>query len=107
MVAATIDRVGATVLPQWAQPQRMAPMATTATTTAAITTITVSISVRSSTSIDEAEVQDGGLSPPSRFVQGANSSVPPSNCMTPERPPRGGFRDLGLRTDLQFLQQAR
>ena len=77
MVAATIDRVGAMALPQWEQPLLMVPMATTAITMAATTTITASGPARSSTSIDKADVQGGGLSPPSClcFGQGISSSA--------------------------------
>jgi hypothetical protein len=84
MVAAIIDRVGAMVLPQWAQPLRMVPMATTATTIAAITTATDNTFVRDNIriGIDTTEVQGGGLWPPSslRFGQGANSSATVANC---------------------------
>jgi hypothetical protein len=65
MVAATIARVGATVLPLLEPPLRQEPTATTitTTTTAAITMRTGSTYAQTniSTSIDATEVQGGGL----------------------------------------------
>jgi hypothetical protein len=79
-------------------------MATTATTTAAITTITASGSVRS---IDAADAQDGGFLTPSglRFGQGTSWSATVITLQADQIARCAAFRDFSGRTDLQFLQQ--
>src|SRR4029450_2607046 len=101
MVAAIIDRVGGTVLPRWVQPLRMVPMATTATTMAAITTNTASGSVPRSPSTDAADGQGGGFWPPSglRFGEGPNSSAAIVTLQAGQkRPLRREFRDFRVQT---------